>query len=258
MSWRTPHSVRRPRVMLGTPHGGLGRTYGARTRAYRDPVTREEVQAHHVRIRGLRPDTDYLYMAVHDGATPEPGTFRTAPRGRRPLTFTSFGDQSTPQVNKPMPTDRITLWTQDNYGSRFAGDTTTAVEPIAPLFHLMNGDLCYAQLSGNPTRVWRDWFINNSRSMRNRPWMPAAGNHENEAGNGPIGYHAFQTYFDVPRNGCDDRVNPYGFCSFDVDPGRRGGRTTMRVTYHAVTGPGGATRPVDTFVLERPRSDDRR
>src|SRR6202795_1520303 len=31
-----------------------------------------------------------------------------------------------------------------------------------------------------------------------RPWMPSAGNHENELGNGPIGYQAYQTYFSVP------------------------------------------------------------
>jgi len=28
--------------------------------------------------------------------------------------------------------------------------------------------------------------------------MPSAGNHENERGNGPIGYAAYQTYFEVP------------------------------------------------------------
>jgi 3',5'-cyclic AMP phosphodiesterase CpdA len=29
--------------------------------------------------------------------------------------------------------------------------------------------------------------------------MPSAGNHENELGNGPIGYQAYQTYFSVPE-----------------------------------------------------------
>jgi hypothetical protein len=28
--------------------------------------------------------------------------------------------------------------------------------------------------------------------------MPSAGNHENELGNGPIRYQAYQTYFSVP------------------------------------------------------------
>jgi hypothetical protein len=33
---------------------------------------------------------------------------------------------------------------------------------------------------------------------RHRPWMPAAGNHENELGNWPIGYGEYQRYFSVP------------------------------------------------------------
>ncbi len=48
-------------------------------------------------------------------------------------------------------------------------------------------------------RTWWDFWENNSRSARKRPWMPSAGNHENELGNGPIGYQAYQTYFSVPE-----------------------------------------------------------
>jgi hypothetical protein len=67
------------------------------------------------------------------------------------------------------------------------------------LFHLLNGDLCYANLATDRVRTWWDFWTNNSRSARNRPWMPAAGNHENELGNGPIGYRAYQTYFSLPQ-----------------------------------------------------------
>jgi 3',5'-cyclic AMP phosphodiesterase CpdA len=67
-------------------------------------------------------------------------------------------------------------------------------------FHLFNGDLCYANLAEDRVRTWRDFWENNSRSARNRPWMPSAGNHENELGNGPIGYQAYQTYFSVPES----------------------------------------------------------
>lgn len=38
--------------------------------------------------------------AVHDGAEPEFGTFRTAPRGRAAFTFTSFGDRGTPTLGR--------------------------------------------------------------------------------------------------------------------------------------------------------------
>jgi len=88
----------------------------------------------------------------------------------------------------------------DNLGSPAAGDTTLGVEQLQPLFHLFNGDLCYANLANDRVRTWWDFWANNSRSARNRPWMPSAGNHENELGNGPIGYQAYQTYFSVPES----------------------------------------------------------
>ena len=89
-------------------------------------------------------------------------------------------------------------YVNDNLGSPAAGDTTLGVERLRPLFHLLNGDLCYANLADDRVRTWWDFWENNSRSARNRPWMPAAGNHENELGNGPIGYRAYQTYFSLP------------------------------------------------------------
>ena len=94
---------------------------------------------------------------------------------------------------------RRSLFINDNLGSPAAGDTTLGVEWIRPLFHLFNGDLCYANLADDRVRTWRDFWENNSRSARNRPWMPSPGNHENELGNGPIGYQAYQTYFSVPE-----------------------------------------------------------
>ena len=89
-------------------------------------------------------------------------------------------------------------YVNDNLGSPFAGDTTLGVERVQPLLHLFNGDLCYANLATDRVRAWSDFWNNNTRSARGRPWMPAAGNHENEAGNGPIGYEAYQTYFELP------------------------------------------------------------
>jgi 3',5'-cyclic AMP phosphodiesterase CpdA len=90
-------------------------------------------------------------------------------------------------------------YVNDNLGSPAAGDTPLGVERLQPLFHLLNGDLCYANIAEDRVRTWWDFWENNSRSARKRPWMPAAGNHENELGNGPIGYQAYQTYFSVPE-----------------------------------------------------------
>ncbi len=101
-----------------------------------------------------------------------------------------------------MPPAGVTLpsppFVNDNLGSPAASDTTAGVERVAPLLHLFNGDLCYANLADDRVRTWHDFWTNNTRSARNRPWMPSAGNHENELGNGPIGYRAYQTYFGLP------------------------------------------------------------
>lgn len=199
VSWHTTTAVANPRVLLGTPATGFGSTVPARTRTYRDAKSQTEVRVNHARITGLLPDTDYVYAAVHDGAAPEIGSVRTAPSGREPLRFTSFGDQGTPTLGRRTETGYV----NDNLGSPAAGDTCAAIERIAPLFHLVNGDLCYANLAQDRVRTWSDWFENNTRSTRHRPWMPAAGNHENELGNGPVGYGAYQTYFEVPDAGAD-------------------------------------------------------
>jgi 3',5'-cyclic AMP phosphodiesterase CpdA len=202
VSWHTTEPVRNPRVMVGAPGSGFGRTVQAETRTYRDAKSNTEVRVNHAVLANLTPDSDYVYAAVHDGTSPELGTVRTAPLGRKPLCFTSFGDQATPTLGRMVGT----RYASDNLGSPAAGDMTAAIERIGPLFNLVNGDLCYANLARDRIRTWSDWFDNNSRSARYRPWMPAAGNHENELGNGPVGYAAYQTYFALPDSGSDPKL----------------------------------------------------
>jgi 3',5'-cyclic AMP phosphodiesterase CpdA len=202
VSWHTLQPVTRPRVLLGRLDGRLDQTAAATAATYTDAKSGQTVHAYHAPLRHLRPDSLYLYAALHDGAAPEFGTFRTAPRGRAAFTFTSFGDQGTPTVGKAfVPPAGVALrpmFINDNLGSPAAADTTLGVERLTPLFHLFNGDLCYANLAADRVRTWWDFWSNNTRSARNRPWMPSPGNHENELGNGPIGYRAYQTYFSVP------------------------------------------------------------
>ena len=204
VSWHALQPVRRPRVLLGCLDGQLLRTVEATSRPYTDAKSGKVVYAFHARFGGLQPDRDYLYAALHDGAAPAFGSFRTAPRGRARFTFTSFGDQGTPTLGRRFkPPDGVTMahppFVNDNLGSPAAADTPLGIERIAPLFHLFNGDLCYANIAEDRVRAWWDFWANNSRSARNRPWMPSAGNHENELGNGPIGYQAYQTYFCLPE-----------------------------------------------------------
>ena len=205
VSWHTLQSVRSPRVVLGRLDGKLERAVEAIGTSYTDAKSGQVVYAYHAKIGRLRADSSYLYGAFHDGAEPEFGTFRTSPRGRAQFTFTSFGDQGTPTLGKKyLPPAGVTIpnppYVNDNRGSPAAGDTTLGVERLQPLFHLFNGDLCYADLANDRVRTWWDFWENNSRSARKRPWMPSAGNHENELGNGPIGYQAYQTYFSVPAS----------------------------------------------------------
>jgi 3',5'-cyclic AMP phosphodiesterase CpdA len=204
VSWHTLQPVRDARVVVGHLDGWLGQVISARQVSYTDVKGGQVVYAYHARLGGLRADSSYLYAALHEGAEPEFATFRTAPRGRAAFTFTSFGDQGTPTLGRPyLPPPGVTIanppFVNDNLGSPAAAHTTLGVERVQPLFHLFNGDLCYANLAQDRVRSWWDFWENNSRSARKRPWMPSPGNHENELGNGPIGYQAYQTYFCVPE-----------------------------------------------------------
>ena len=203
VSWHTLSPVAGATVMLGDAGGRFERSVGASTRSYTDGKSGQVVYVQHAHLTGLRPGQAYLYAAAHAGAEPEVGSFQTAPRGRAAFTFTSFGDQGTPTVGKQYsPPAGVTLasppMVNDNLGSPAAGDLPAGVERVRPLLHLFNGDLCYANLAQDRVRTWSDFWQNNTRSARHRPWMPAAGNHENERGNGPIGYQAYQTYFELP------------------------------------------------------------
>jgi len=52
-----------------------------------------------------------------------------------------------------------------------------------------------------------------------------------------------------------DTAHSYGFAAFTVNPGRRGGDTTITVTYYDVTGVEGELTAFETFTLRRPRRD---
>ena len=84
----------------GVSTASSSRPSTAETASYTDAKSGQVVYAYHAKLGRLRADTPYLYGALHDGAEPEFGTFRTAPRGRAPFTFTSFGDQGTPTLGK--------------------------------------------------------------------------------------------------------------------------------------------------------------
>jgi hypothetical protein len=192
VSWVTPTSVSNPTVMVGTATGGFGRTVMAETRTYTDSNNGIQTIAQHARIRGLEPDTAYVYQIVSGGETQVSGAFRTAPEGRVPFRFTSVGDIACGD-------------TAYSKASLNAEATAASVELFDPVVHLVNGDLSYANSNQlYQPQVWAEYFDNTQLSAANRPWMPTLGNHENEPGNGPQGYLSYQTRFALPNNGSAD------------------------------------------------------
>jgi hypothetical protein len=215
VSWASPAEAFGARVLLSRG-GGYGRTIRAIQRTYTDGINGDTVWTYHAEITGLAPDTGYSYTVTADNdssAQPFSATFTTAPLGRVPFRFTSFGDLATPN----------TQWVLSYGQSAYA---VAAVESFKPLFHLLNGDLCYGDL--NPTtqpEVWRDFGINNQTSAANRAWMPCPGNHEVEFDNGPQGFTSYLTRYLLPDNGVawfrgrwySFRVGSVLFISLDAD-----------------------------------------
>jgi hypothetical protein len=191
VSWASPSQAIGARVQLRRG-GGFGRTISAIQRTYTDGINGETVWTYHAQITGLAPDTEYSYTVTADNdssSQPFAASLRTAPLGRVPFRFTSFGDLATPN----------TQWVLSYGQSAYA---VAAVESFQPLFHLLNGDLCYADL--NPTTqpaVWQDFGNNNESSAANRAWMPCPGNHEVEFDNGPQGFTSYLTRYLLPDNG---------------------------------------------------------
>ncbi|MGD0703317.1 MAG: metallophosphoesterase family protein [Trebonia sp.] len=163
VSWASPGRAEAPRVRIGQ------RVIPAAERGYADGLGGEVSWTYHALVDGLRPGGTYGYAVTanndSNAADPFSATFSTAPEGRAPFRFTSFGDLATANAR----------WAGSSGQSAYA---VSAVETFQPLFHLLNGDLA----DGDPApatqpRVWRDFGNNIQVSAANRPWMPVPGSH---------------------------------------------------------------------------------
>ncbi|MDE1179757.1 metallophosphoesterase family protein [Paraburkholderia sp.] len=215
VSWASLAQASNPRVVVSGPNGTKTTVHGV-LRTYTDGLNGEIVCTYHAHLRDLHAATRYQYDVTADNdsnaASPFSASFDTAPRGRTPFRWTSYGDLATPNTG----------WVLSSPQSRFA---VQAVERFQPLFHLLNGDLCYANL--NPAHqpdVWRDFGNNNQTSSSNRPWMPCPGNHEVEFHNGVQGLTSYLTRYTLPDNGTrfpgrwySFRVSSVLFVSLDAD-----------------------------------------
>lgn len=197
VSWASPAQSVNPRVHIRESNSResshASRVIHAVQRSYTDGINGCTVFTYHARIDRLRPAATYHYSVTADNdrnrAQPFTAGFQTAPAGRAPFRWTSYGDLATPNMS----------WTLSWPQSRYAVE---AVERFKPLFHLLNGDLCYANM--NPAAqpaVWADFGNNVQASAAYRPWMPCPGNHEIEFNNGAQGFSSYLTRYSLPNNG---------------------------------------------------------
>jgi hypothetical protein len=231
VSWASAAPEVTPQLLVyPAPHSKKAfKVYDAVRTSYTDGLSGETVYAYHVPLKDLSADTDYAYV-VRDAATPDvtfTSSFRTAAEGRFPFAFTSFGDLGTPGAGATYAladgsTVASTTYSESQWN---AYNAVGEVENLAPLFHLLNGDLCYADkvtiTAGGATssaggaqpapQVWRDFGLNVQRSAANRPWMPCIGNHEAELDNGPQGYASYNTRYWMPANHTRFPGNFYSF-----------------------------------------------
>jgi Calcineurin-like phosphoesterase len=188
----------------------------------------------HALAAALRAGTAYHYrFRLPDGSATPDATFRTAPAGNNvePFTFTAFADQG---VNTRALDGQAGF--DDNYYKaddtrRSATPADSLVQLIAaqrPAFHLLAGDICYADPSGtgqpvknnaprsagsgfnnfDPT-LWTTYFATIEKSAAYTPWMFATGNHDMEAlydnntapGGASHGYAGHAARLDLPANG---------------------------------------------------------
>jgi hypothetical protein len=192
VSWASHAQAVNPRVLL-EHRGSQPTVIHAVQRTYTDGINGQTVFTYHAKLDGLQARSSYRYSVTADNDShrknPFTATFQTAPRGRAPFRWTSYGDLATP----------VTSWVLSSPQSRHAVD---AVERFEPLFHLLNGDLCYANLNHTAQpAVWADFGNNVQRSAAHRPWMPCPGNHEVEFCNGEQGLDSYVTRYSLPDNG---------------------------------------------------------
>ncbi len=229
VSWAAPAAQTTPQVTLSPAVGGQS-VFSATPLSYTDGLSGETVHCYHVPLTGLAPNTAYSYT-VADAATPAvtfTSSFTTMETGRFAFAFTSFGDLGTPGAGATYAlADGSTVQSSVYSESQWNAYTAVSeVEALSPMFHLINGDLCYgdkatisstgATTSGSTgvqtaPEVWRDFGLNTQRSAANRPWMPCIGNHEAELDNGPNGYNSYNTRYMLPDNGTAFRGSFYSF-----------------------------------------------
>lgn len=192
VSFSTPAPFRTATVEYA-PDGGPGMTAAVDVHTVRGVQTLYG----HAALDGLHPGGRYQYQVLLDGVVASAGVLTTAPAKAQPFTFTAFGDQGV---------------------SSAARAIVQQLARARPAFHLLAGDICYADSTGGGARadhfdvtVWDDWLAMIDPVAATTPWMCATGNHDMEPGYGPLGYSGYLARMAVPGNGAAPCPSTYTF-----------------------------------------------
>ena len=211
-------------------------------------VTGAEQWFAHAALDGLDPSTTYHYrFRLPDGTVTPDAVFTTAPvpGSREPFTFTALGDHGT-DVRDPRSGRDVTNSYDADDVRRTDQPASALVSRIAeqrPAFHLLAGDICYADAQGlgapetfstqlaqtndyDPF-AWSVYFAMIERSAATTPWMFTTGNHDMEALYGTPqnvppradlshGYGGHLLRLDLPANGPDACPSVYSFVHGNV------------------------------------------
>ncbi len=176
---------------------GVDDTFGASAAADIRTVAGVTTLYGHAGLDGLTPGTTYRYRVRLDGTVGDTATLTTAPEQAGPFTFTAFGDQGV------SPTARAVV---------------RQLLKVRPRFHLLAGDMCYADAtgSGRPSDrfdvgVWDTWLAMIEPVAASTAWMCATGNHDMEPGYGQQGYDGYLNRFVLPQTGPAGCPTVYSF-----------------------------------------------
>ncbi len=236
VSWATPSSLSSGQTMALTLSPAVsGQTsFTATVKTYTDGPSGEEAYLFHVPLTGLSQGTKYTYtIADPNSSATFQSSFTTSPSGRFAFAFTSFGDLAEPGAGATYTWAGETAYANTYGESEFNAywavqqvETLANTMALPPLFHLLNGDLAYADKWAVPVpsggaapsgytyspapEVWRDFALNVQYSAANRPWMACIGNHEVELDQAdPQGYASYNSRYLFPTNGATGFVNNF-------------------------------------------------
>jgi len=211
-------------------------------------ITGAEQYFVHAPLTGLRPGTSYSYrFRLSDGTTTPPATFTTAPDRMgvaEPFTFTALGDHGIDDLPSDGRTGFANRYAADDRrrSPTPAGSLVALIAAQQPAFHLVAGDICYAdpQGVGAPESytvpgapfdnydpfTWSTYFASIQRSAAATPWMFTTGNHDMEAlyDSNVVpprvapqhGYGGHQRRLDLPTNGPSPCPSVYSFVHGNV------------------------------------------